>query len=61
MLALEGILVMNDLMGTKEYRNRERARKEQCSESRVPVPPLRIYINMPEFYRKPRPSAKWRI
>ena len=44
MLALEGILVMNDLKGTKEYRNRERAGKQQCSESRVPVPPQRIYI-----------------
>ena len=44
MLALEGILVMNDLKGTKEYRNTERAGKQQCSESRVPVPPQRIYI-----------------
>ena len=43
MLALEGILVMNDLKGTKEYRNRERACKEQCSESRVPVPSKDIY------------------
>lgn len=44
MLAPEGISVMNDLTGTKEHRNRERAGKQQCSESRVPVPPQRIFI-----------------